>query len=59
MNNRTKRLRQIMAKHKLTANQVAGILGRTQQTVRMWRVGTPRTIPEHALELLEFKLGER
>lgn len=57
MNKRTKRLHQLMDTHQLNAEAVAKLLGREPTTVNMWRVGTPRTIPGHMLELLEMKLA--
>ncbi|AWM87353.1 hypothetical protein [Microvirga sp. 17 mud 1-3] len=59
MNKRTKRLHQLMARHELNADQVAALLGRASTTVAMWRVGKPRTIPAHMLQLLEMKLGAK
>lgn len=46
-----------MTAHDLNAEQIAIILERTATTVAMWRVGTPRTIPAHMLQLLEMKLA--
>lgn len=59
MDNRTKKLRAIMKKHKLKARDVADMLGREPSTVRVWRCQhTKRVIPQDTLELLELKLGE-
>lgn len=58
MHKRTKKLHQLMAKHKLTPDDVAKILGRSATTVRIWRVnGGERVIPEDALFRLETKLA--
>lgn len=60
MNERTARLRALMAAHKLKAADVAAMLDRTPQTVRVWRSAyDARTIPAHALKLLEITLGQR
>jgi DNA-binding transcriptional regulator YiaG len=56
MNQRTTRLLQIMKEHELRSPDVARILNRKAQTVRLWRSQTERTIPPDALELLELKL---
>jgi hypothetical protein len=58
MNERTERLRQLMHAHGLKATRVADLLGRKEQTVRIWRCeGDNRVIPRDALELLELKLS--
>jgi D-alanyl-D-alanine carboxypeptidase len=60
MNARTKRLRELMAAHKLDAAAVGVILGRTAQTVRVWRSKyDARTIPADALKVLELTLAQR
>lgn len=60
MNERTARLRALMAAHKLKAADVAGMLGRTPQTVRVWRCDyDARTIPADALKVLELTLAQR
>lgn len=57
---RATRLRQLMAKHKLKAADVAAILGRKVNTVRVWRVAdTKREIPADILRLLELELKQR
>jgi hypothetical protein len=54
---RTKRLRKLMKKHKLDASDIGRLLGREAQTVRSWACEYPeRTIPAPMLELLELKL---
>lgn len=55
---RTERLRQLMAEHQLNAPQVATILNRQPNTVRVWRSAkvAGKIIPANVLELLEFKL---
>ncbi|WP_441227991.1 hypothetical protein AB7813_08270 [Tardiphaga sp. 20_F10_N6_6] len=57
MNKRTKRLHALIRAHALTSQMVADMLDRAKATVDMWRVGTPRTIPAHMLQLLEMKLA--
>lgn len=53
---RTQRLRALMTQHGLTARQVGEVLNRTPHTVRCWRCSwDARTIPEHALALLEIR----
>lgn len=60
MNERTAKLRALMAKHKLQAADVAEILDRTPQTVRVWRCDyEARTIPADALRVLEMTLAQR
>jgi hypothetical protein len=57
---RTKKLRKLMAAHKLSAKDTGAILNRSASTVRIWRCkDTQRPIPDHALALLESKLAER
>jgi hypothetical protein len=59
MNERTKRLRDLMAKHKLTSSKVGKILNRSAHTVSVWKCAWDgRAIPDHALELLEIRLAE-
>lgn len=58
MNKRTKELHQLMERHQLNAEAVAQLLGRAATTVSMWRVGTPRAIPQHMLDLLKMKLAK-
>lgn len=54
MNKRARRvaLRAFMARHQLTAPQVAAIVNRKPQTVRAWRMGA-RAVPRYALHELE------
>lgn len=60
MQNRTEKLRDVMAAHKLSADDVARLLNRTANTVRIWRCkDNRRIIPEHSLALLEARLRER
>lgn len=57
MNTNTKKLHALMKRHKMTAPQVAAMLGRKPNTVRVWRVkDTQRPIPDDALALLTMKL---
>lgn len=59
MHQRTEKLRQIMASSGLTAQQVADLIDRKPNTVRVWRCDTSssKVIPSHLLELLELKLA--
>jgi hypothetical protein len=60
VDNRTKKLRELMARHRLTAADVGEILDRDPHTVRVWRVKkTTRPIPQAMLELLTFKLQQQ
>lgn len=57
---RTERLRQIMARHKLSAQAVGDILDRSAQTVRGWRCKyDKRAIPVNELKLLELTLAKK
>lgn len=55
---RTLQLIHLMNKHSLTCGEVAELLGRTEQTVFIWRCKSSKTIPAQMLELLEYKLTE-
>jgi len=57
MNTRTRKLLQLMSDHRLKSPEVAAMLNRNPQTVRLWRSNVARTIPADALELLEIKLS--
>lgn len=60
MHPNTEKLHKLMERHKLDAAQVAELLGREVNTVRVWRVeSTVRPIPDDALALLEIKLQDR
>lgn len=60
MHKNTKQLHSLMKRHKLTAAQVAKMLGREINTVRVWRVReTVRVIPDDTLELLTLKLRQQ
>lgn len=60
MHENTKKLRKLMKQHQLRAADVAAMLGRQDNTVRVWRVKeTQRVIPDDALELLGMKLAQR
>ena len=59
MNERTLKLIDIMAKNNLSCRDVATILGRSEQTVIIWRCKhAGRIIPAHLLELLELKIAQ-
>lgn len=59
MHKNTKKLRQLMRKHNVRATEVAELLGREVNTVRVWRVQeTKRVIPNDTLELLALKLAD-
>jgi transcriptional regulator with XRE-family HTH domain len=47
-----------MAEHKLSAKDVARILGRSPQTVFIWRNGEHRAIPSDLLQLLQLKITQ-
>lgn len=58
MHKRTERLHALMAAHNLNAKHVAAMLGRSTETVRIWRVKSDnRVIPEDALRVLELTVG--
>lgn len=52
----TTRLKDLMARHRVSIKEVAQLLGRSSKTVRMWRSKTEPSIPDTLLELLELKL---
>lgn len=55
-NNRTEQLHKIMQDLRLNSAEVGAILGRTAQTVRVWRsIHESRTIPADALKILELE----
>jgi hypothetical protein len=56
MHERTKKLIDLMAEHQLKAADVAKILGRNANTVRVWRCSNSQIIPADALRLLEMTL---
>ncbi|USZ80578.1 hypothetical protein MQ4_50 [Serratia phage MQ-4] len=58
MDEKTKKLREIMAAHNLTNKAVGEILGRSDQTVRIWSCANGgRVIPDALLELLALKVA--
>jgi DNA-binding Xre family transcriptional regulator len=60
LHERTLRLRELMKKHRLSASDVADMVGRSEATVFVWRsAGDHRVIPANTLELLELKLAGR
>jgi hypothetical protein len=56
---RREELIKLMDDHKLTAAQVAEMLGREATTVRFWRSNGGRHIPKDALELLKAKVAPK
>lgn len=56
MQTRTERLRELMKANGLNCRDVADILGREVNTVRVWRSKDHREIPALALRLLESEL---
>lgn len=60
MHTNTEALHKLMQGNKLKAADVAAILGREVNTVRVWRVrDTKRVIPDETLQLLQMKLAEK
>ncbi len=60
MHHNTEQLLKLIDDNKLSTKDVAEMLGRTNQTVRIWRSKTGhRVIPDHQLELLRLKLASR
>jgi DNA-binding transcriptional regulator YiaG len=56
----TEQLLEIITSNNLSTKDIAALLGRTNQTVRIWRSKTGhRVIPDHQLELLKLKLAKR
>lgn len=58
MHERTEKLISIMTAHSLTSRDVGQLLGRTEQTVLIWRCKSGKIIPANLLELLELKLAQ-
>lgn len=58
MHERTEKLISIMTNHNLSCRDVGRLLGRTEQTVLIWRCKSGKIIPAHQLELLELKLAQ-
>lgn len=59
MNERTLKLRQLMARHGIKAPEAAAIIGCQPHTVRVWRCRNGQTIPAATLRLLELELEVR
>ncbi len=58
MHTNTEQLLNIIESNNLSTKDVAALLGRTNQTVRIWRSKAGhRVIPDHQLELLRLKLA--
>lgn len=47
----------LMDEHKLTVEAVATMLDRTPSTVQSWRSTSGADIPDHSLELLQYKIA--
>lgn len=59
MDDRTHKLRALMAQHGVKIKDVAKITGRAETTVRIWRCKhDARVIPENTLRMLELALGQ-
>jgi excinuclease UvrABC helicase subunit UvrB len=56
---RTTRLLDFMEQHQLSITDVSKMLGRSNQTVRIWRSDNARkqVIPEHSFRLLELTVA--
>jgi hypothetical protein len=52
---RTARFRAYLARTQASIADVAALTGRSKSTVWMWRLGRPKSIPEHMIQLLEAK----
>lgn len=53
-------LKRLMSEYSVSAGDVAGILGRSIQTIHNWRSPSSRTIPPvNELRLLKFELEAR
>lgn len=59
MDEKTKRLHEIMKANKMKAHDVGALLGREPNTVRIWRSKDPRSIPDDALKLLELAVAAK
>lgn len=59
MHERTQRLHQLMKQHGLKPADVAKMMNRSTETVRIWRVKASdnRVIPADALQVLELTLS--
>lgn len=57
-NNRRK-LMALMLDHNVSISQVAGLLGKQANTIRVYRCLTGRDIPSSELERLQYKLNEK
>lgn len=55
---KNERLRTMMRRHGLKCPKVAAMIGRSTHTVQRWHSDVME-IPDHMLELLEYKLGEK
>jgi hypothetical protein len=57
MHERTVRLHEIMRTRRLNSPAVAEMVGRSSQTIRMWRCES-KVIPDHALTALEVAVAD-
>lgn len=58
-NRNTERLKELMAQHHLSAEDVAKLLDRSVQTVNEWRCRNRNNINDGNLALLEARIAER
>lgn len=58
MHDRTRRLREILQEQRWNQAELAEFMGRRKRTIRAWCSGAS-VIPEHSLELLEYRLREQ
>lgn len=56
MTNKRKRLLEILDVYALRPKQVADMLKRSEQTVRIWMCDGGKEIPDHMLDLLEERV---
>lgn len=54
----TARLKELMASHRLSLQDVARLTGRSYGSVLRWRCKSGHPIPSHLLELLELKVRQ-
>jgi hypothetical protein len=60
MHERTEQLRQLMQSNNLSCAEVGKLLGKSPQTVRIWRCHSDnKVISQELLQLLRYKVQER